>query len=220
MRCSTILVLSALSAVTLAAPAPKPSVWRTGWDRPVDPSRDCRFDYDGDKLTITVPGKNHGLDVMGNRLNAPHLLREVRGDFDIQIRVSENFRPAGNEGYHRAGLLLMYEKTVLRVQRTASLAEKEKDWRLYIGMNSLGGKGGLTDVNPNPPVGIPAYLRVERRGHRFEVSSSEDGKKWTQRCLTGYKLPEAIKVGVVAEATADGEFKVEFDQFKLSRPGK
>jgi hypothetical protein len=141
MRCSTILVLAALSAVALAAPAPKPSVWKAGWDRPVDLCRDCRFDYDGDRLTITVPGKNHGLEVAENRLNAPHLLREVRGDFVVQVRVRGTFAPNGDEGYHRAGLLLMYEKTVLRVQRTASLAEKEKDWRLYIGMNSLGGKG-------------------------------------------------------------------------------
>src|SRR5438876_465559 len=123
MRFPRTLLLFVLGAVAFAAPAPKPSTWTAGWDKPVDPSRDCRFDYDGEKLTITVPGKNHGLDVMGNRLNAPHLLREVQGDFVVQVRVRGAFAPTGHEGYHRAGLLLTYGNTVVKVQRTANLAE-------------------------------------------------------------------------------------------------
>src|SRR6266498_1793752 len=175
----TVLLLSVLG-VAFAAPAPRPSTWTAGWDKPVDPSRDCRFDYEGEKLTITVPGKNHGLDVMENRLNAPHLLRAVRGDFDVQVRVGGNFRPAGNEGYRRAGFLLMYGNTVVRIQRAANLAENEKKYCFYIGMHSLGGQGGLTSWDTNWPAGIPAYLRVERRGNLFAVTGSQDGKKWNQ----------------------------------------
>src|SRR5262249_46261637 len=177
--------LSVFGMATFAAPAPKPSIWTAGWDRPVDLCRDCRFDHDGDKLTITVPGKNHGLDVAENRLNAPHLLREVRGDFVVQVRVRGTFTPTGDEGYHRAGLLLMFGKSVVRVQRIANLAKNEKDWRFYIGYHSLGSKGGFNCSDPNSPPRIPAYLRVKRKGDELAVSCSEDGKKWTQPFLTG-----------------------------------
>src|SRR5436305_683493 len=115
MRRLAAPLLCLLAAGVAAAPAPKPRPWVDGWDRPVDWSGDCRFARAGDKLTIAVPGKGPGLDVQHGRLHAPHLLRDVKGDFVAQVRVRGDFKPAGEEGYHRAGLLITDGNLFVRV---------------------------------------------------------------------------------------------------------
>jgi regulation of enolase protein 1 (concanavalin A-like superfamily) len=188
----------------------------------MDAVGDCRFDRDSDKLIITVPGKDHGLDVQQNRLNAPHLLREVKGDFVIQMRVGGVFAPVGEEGYHRAGFLFTSGKEFLTVQRGEHRAAEHKDLRLHAAHRSLGLQGGGFFWNTGPPPVNPVYLRVERKGNTLRPTYSEDGKKWLMMAgPVGFgKMPEVLKVGVVAEATAPGEFKPEFDQLKLSFSGK
>src|SRR5258708_4623953 len=68
-RLANFSLLGALLAFagSMAAPAPlrrSSPVWTVGWDKPVDTLGLCRFDRDGDKLTLTVPGKE-------DRINAP-----------------------------------------------------------------------------------------------------------------------------------------------------
>jgi hypothetical protein len=100
----TTLLLSALAAATAltAAPAPFPrpatsKMWTVGWEKPVDPLGDCRFEREGGQLTITVPGKRHVLAFLTKfELTAPHLLREVEGDFVMDVRVRGNFQHSGD----------------------------------------------------------------------------------------------------------------------------
>jgi hypothetical protein len=56
---------------------------------------------------------------------------------------------------------------------------------------------------------------------------SEDGKAWMQandpwsiKWPHTLDMPPRVKVGVVAEATAPGQFEPAFDQFRLTRPPK
>jgi regulation of enolase protein 1 (concanavalin A-like superfamily) len=66
------------------------------------------------------------------------------------------------------------------------------------------------------------YLRVERKGQLLSPTWSEDGKTW-EKGIGEYgmgPIPAKLKVGVMVEATTDGEFKVAFDQFELTRPKK
>src|SRR5947209_3073819 len=106
-RLASLLLAALVATAADGAPVPRPKaspVWTRGWDRPVNPGGRCRFDRTGDKLTLTVPGRGHGLDVSNGRLNAPRLLRDLRGDFVVQVRVGGDFRPkrlAG--GLRRAG---------------------------------------------------------------------------------------------------------------------
>src|SRR5262245_34558282 len=114
--------LAVAAVVAAPAPFPKPvKPWVTGWDTPVDPRRDCRFDRKGDKLTITVPGKGHGLY---EDEGAPRLLREVGGDFGVQVRVDGNFGhdPAGRpRGFRGAGICVTDGRWFVSVTRTAFL---------------------------------------------------------------------------------------------------
>jgi hypothetical protein len=219
-------LLCALAAIAAAvAPAPRPQPWVAGWDRPVDLAGNCRFDRNGDKLTITIPGKDHPLDVPNKRLNAPHLLRDVQGDFSVQVRVGGVGKPAGGTGYHRAGLLLTDGWVFWRWERSADQDPKEKAHDLWFGIHWRGQEGSVTGHGDSLPLKGPIYLRIERRGEKVFLASSEDAKTWLTATTPSsfgivIKLPQALKVGVVAESTAAGEFKVEFDQFKLSQPKK
>src|SRR4051794_6272305 len=110
-RFAAFLFVGLFAAAVLAAPAPRPrppTPWVTGWDKPVDPSGDCRFDRDGDRLTISVPGKGHELNYE-RPMTAPQLLRDVEGDFDVQVRVTATFlpvNPLGVGGTRSACILL------------------------------------------------------------------------------------------------------------------
>jgi regulation of enolase protein 1 (concanavalin A-like superfamily) len=153
-------------------------------------------------------------------------LRDVEGDFAVQVRVGGDFQKAALAGEHqfrRAGLLVTDGKTFARVQRTA-----------YGG--SLGDCTVSAEVNqskdPSSEVGIeaqalrgPVYLRLERRTNRLLLLFSRDGKRWDHaealhsiRWPRSPPLPRKVKVGVVAESTAAGQFRVTFDQLLLNAP--
>lgn len=81
--CSPVLLLMAYTV--LAAPAPEDS-----WDR-VDPDHDCKFHIEDGKVTIELPGGDHDINPKRKRFNAPCLLREVEGDFLVQVASAPRF---------------------------------------------------------------------------------------------------------------------------------
>src|SRR5262245_31921936 len=122
-----LLALALLAAPLLAAPVPPPKPakasgpWFDGWDKPVDPKGDCRFERKGDRLTLTVPGKGaHTLDegpgnVVKATSTAPRLLRDVEGDFTIQVRVGGGMDgPARRGAGYAAGLIVMDGERVVQ----------------------------------------------------------------------------------------------------------
>src|SRR4051812_31099083 len=81
-----------------AAPVPGEKPFQTSWDPPTDPDGDCTFQRVEGKLTITLPGSDHDLGIERGRMNAPRLLRDVEGDFVVQVRVGGLFRPSTESG--------------------------------------------------------------------------------------------------------------------------
>jgi hypothetical protein len=218
-RLSSSFLLLALACAAPAAPAPLNRAWLSGWDRPVDPVGDCRFDRAGAALTVTVPGRGHGLEVLPIRLKAPRLLRDVQGDFAVQVRVGGLRVPAENAD-RGAGIILAGGKGFVRFQRTAEKIGGEAAPTLCIAYPENG--DNMRVYADGPPLRGAAYLRVERRGGDLRFYSSRDGKEWAE-AFHGeagrpmrYKLPHRLKVGVVAEATAEGTFGAVFDRFKLT----
>ncbi len=120
--CSALLLFLAVCAA-VAAPMPPRKPFETGWEKPVDPDGDCKFIRDKDALTIEVPSTDHALGIELNLMNAPRLLRDVKGDFIVELRVSGEFQPSNvattNSGippFVGAGLLLMNgERTYIRL---------------------------------------------------------------------------------------------------------
>jgi hypothetical protein len=103
---------------------------RDDWGVPVDPDGDSTFDFDrsGDWIRIAVPGTPHALSAEIGRMNAPRMLRTVRGDFDASVSVTGVFHPAGRPTmkqyapYHGAGILLWQdERNYVRLEIAADV---------------------------------------------------------------------------------------------------
>src|SRR5437763_144727 len=107
-RCAALVPCALAALAVRATPVPPPRPWVTGGNKPVDPDGDCRFDRDGDKLTISIPGKDQTL--YDSELNAPRLLRDVAGDFVVEVRVSGMFEPTAwskdSLAFKEGGILL------------------------------------------------------------------------------------------------------------------
>jgi regulation of enolase protein 1 (concanavalin A-like superfamily) len=217
--------LCALIAVTaLGAPAPWPKPWVDGWEKPVNPRRDCRFDRKGDKLIISLPGGDRELNLPDDKSTVPQLQRNVRGSFVMQVRIGGFFQPAP-DNCRRAGFVLTDGVHCLTAGRVA------------LG-KALIAEGGYTDARPptlfvgraytrgwrnrlleSPQIKWPAYLRLERRENTLRIAVSQDSKEWQQILERSFSLRNSVKVGVMAETTGPGAFKVEFSEFKLIRFG-
>ena len=210
-----------VAVVATAAPAPvyRPpmasGVWVNGWDEPLDPKGDCRFDRRGDRLTLTMPGKG----LAGQ--DAPHLLREVVGDFQLTVRAGGEFLP-GKDGGRSAGVVIVSGRNRCRLERWGVRGEVvmqgiDATWHCDGQC-----KGHNEGCDRNPPR-KHAYFRVTRKGDVMQLEVSEDASAWRvmfDQYPFAKKLPKILKVGVYAEATAEGEFKPVFDQVKLTRPAK
>jgi regulation of enolase protein 1 (concanavalin A-like superfamily) len=228
------------ACLALAAPIPKPKgelFYKPGWDSPVDPDKDCRFTKRPGSLTIEIPGKPHDFEYQ-KRTNAPRLLRDVRGDFRLEVRVSARWRPSrdaheaaslvvfggddernvlqvevGRE--HEEGRPRMYTRTVHRYQKTIRNGEAAS---LVSGASSGRQEEG-SDGYPLARGASAAYLRLEREGDRWRACFSSDGEKWSSHTITvkdSLTLPATVKVGVMACSTSKGRLQVTFDQFKLT----
>ena len=127
-RTTCALLLFLISCAVFAAPAPKSS-----WEC-IDPDHDCKFDVKKDgTVTIELPGGDHDLNPYRNRSNAPRLLRELEGDFVVQVRVSGSFRPSAKSSVEdqdsrvAAGLLLIpADKNYIRLEYEASRINEER----------------------------------------------------------------------------------------------
>jgi regulation of enolase protein 1 (concanavalin A-like superfamily) len=222
LLCCSLVVIAAVTA----APAPFPRMSRgpilgiTGWDRPVDPAGDCSFDRQGDRLTITIPGPGHTLDVEAGRLNAPRMLRDVDGDFAVQVRVAA-VRDSGMAAERlRAGLLVTDGKSFVRLQRL--LDRNAVSTQIDEPVSGHHEMAFSMSTRKNL-----AYLRLERRGDHFLLLCSHDGRQWRVTIdpfkLTwphSVKMARKVKVGVLAEATGNGRISAIFDQFHLTPPPK
>lgn len=222
----TVLTVLAAAAFACAADLdPEPNPFKSGWDKPTDPDKDCKFKQDKGGLTIELPGKDHDLGVERKRMNAPRLLRTVEGDFVAEVRVGGAFLPSvGSTTTERipfvgAGLVLMVDdNTYVRLERAALRNSEVKtyaNWELR--REGKWELAGTTDVLPLTEK--HTYLRLQRKGDKLLGSVSEDGKNWTEMNPLEVKLPAKVKLGVAACTTSAEPFAPHFDRFRL-RKGK
>jgi len=206
------------------ADLPDTRVTPPGWGTPLDPDGDCKLTFDKDKLTITVPASDHALCVEFGRMNAPRVLRDVEGDFQVQVRVSGAF-PDGAQSvvkdrnaFHGAGLLLWQdEKTYVRLERANLTIDRKKTSYVSFELRRDGRSERFRDVTEMPLTGEPVYLRLERRGDTVLAAGSKDDVHWTYLAPLKMKLPQKVRVGVLAGQNTSKGFTAEFSDFKLLR---
>jgi regulation of enolase protein 1 (concanavalin A-like superfamily) len=236
-RSIIVLVSLLLAAVTLAAPVPAPQAFKKGWDEPVDPDKDCKFTRDKDSLTIELPGTDHDYYPLRDRVNAPRLLRDIEGDFDLHVRVRMERRPSatstvkGQPSLVSGGFLLIPPKAfgLACIRLEFGIAGEGTDADGYAALKHQNFTKGRMDARWGrewkdwslPEKADHAYLRLVRRGEKLYPSISPDGEKWALLMAGQYgRLPVKLKVGLAAYSTSAEPSKVRFDQFKLTQGQK
>jgi regulation of enolase protein 1 (concanavalin A-like superfamily) len=214
------LLCAAVACAAFAAPAPvyKPERTRwlgmSGWDKPIDPVGDCLFDRGGGRLTI---GARPGKDRSYSQKSAPHLLREVEGDFVLRVRVGGEFEHDRRGGYRSAGILMVGGESYWMVQRMTYFTKSGNH-----GFKAVACCEGRMNSEWLDRQGLhgsaSGYVRLARKGDEVELEASEDGKTW--RAVMGRHrikgLANTLRVGVVVESRTREPFKPVFDQFSLT----
>jgi regulation of enolase protein 1 (concanavalin A-like superfamily) len=189
--------------------------------RIIDPDGDCQvfLDRANDRASIHVPGVAHLLSAEYDRMNAPRILQEARGAFEVRVKVAGISQPGSRVSttlyapYHGAGIVIWKDPghyvrleiaTDFRKGKTHPYAnfELRQDGRLA---SSWGIK--IEDGS--------TYLRIQRMGDELHAAFSPDGSSWTPFAPLTASLPDRVEVGVVAINSAAKPLKAEFERFQL-----
>ena len=200
---------------TLAADKPAQTI--PGFGTVVDPDGDCRL-AEGVKFTISVPNTLHDFAFQKepgaqSKLNSPRLLEDVKGDFQIAIKVEAFPTPPtkantnGRNCHRSVGLLIWQdEHNFLRFERVGSGGKPDPFVyleRFEDGQSTAKRKLSIDDKD--------ICLRATRIGDKLALESSEDGQDWNKLTTLKTKLPEQLKVGVLAVNTSTTEFSPKIE---------
>ncbi len=196
------------------------------WGDAVDPDGDCQFELDPreDKVRIIVPGKTHILSAEIGRVNAPRLLRDIKGDFDLIVRIAGTGNPGGKATttiyppYHGAGLLIWQDQeNYVRLELAADVPHRKA--RPYVNFEhrkdgTLAASSGMLNTDGSN------HLRLKRRGDEIHASFGPDGLHWTSFSPLSAKLNDRLKVGVSAINSSTKLLTAEFEGLEaLEIPG-
>jgi serine/threonine protein kinase/regulation of enolase protein 1 (concanavalin A-like superfamily) len=191
------------------------------WGHAVDPDADCNFEMDTSegKLRIIVPGKTHILSAEIGQVNAPRILRDIKGDFDLRVRVAGTGRPGGRatttvySPYHGAGLVIWQdEENYVRLEIAADLQYGKP--RPYVNFEYR--KEGVLAVSRGMINGDASeHLRLKRRGDEIFASFGPDGARWNSFPPLTVRLNDGLMVGVTAINSSTKRLTAEFERFDV-----
>jgi regulation of enolase protein 1 (concanavalin A-like superfamily) len=193
-----------------------------GWGRMLDPSRDCDASLDArrDRLRITVPGTPHVLSAEDPSLqmNAPRVVRRVRGDFTADVRVLGRLEPGWSKTTHYdpfqgAGLIVWQDPSnYLRIERAVGFIKGRPhpyiNYELREG-GRLAVSHGITTEDRS------FFLKLRRQGQEFSAWYSRDGYRWVQLAKVVANLNERVEVGVVAVNSSARPLSAELERFRV-----
>jgi regulation of enolase protein 1 (concanavalin A-like superfamily) len=196
-----------------------------GWGRVVDPSGDCDASLadNRNRLRITVPETPHVLSAEdpGLLMNAPRVVRRVRGDFTADVRVLGRLEPGRSrtthyDPYHGAGLIVWQDPSnYLRLERAVGFIKG----RPHPYINYELREGGRLAVSHGITVeGRPLSLKLRRRGRSFSAWYSRDGRRWVELARVDAALNERAEVGVVAVNSSARTLSAELERFSVKDP--
>jgi regulation of enolase protein 1 (concanavalin A-like superfamily) len=212
------------AAVVLAGDDATPKAL-SGWGRVLDPSGDCEVSLDAehDRLRITVPGTPHVLSAEDPKLpmNAPRVVRGVRGDFTAEVRVLGRLEPGKSrtthyDPFHGAGLIVWQDPSnYLRLERAVGLIEGRPHAYLNYELRKDGrlamSQGIATEDHS-------LFLKLRRQGQEFSAWSSRDGHRWVPLAKVDAPLSERVEVGVIAVNSSTRTLSAELERFSVNDP--
>ena len=222
-------LLFALPLMALAAPVPKETdqaKLAKLFGTPVDPAKDCKFTLDGTKLTITAGKGDHDLSVQNKAMDAPRVLKEIDGDFEMTVKVSADYPKGAKAGTERAPLvfygagLLVWddEKHYVRLEKAyvdrldGTPTYTYGSWELFAG-GEWKRQGSRSDFTFD--TADTAHFKLARKGGTFTASISKDGKEWKDLDPIEAEMGKKLKVGVAAVHICDTGFDAVFDGYEL-----
>jgi regulation of enolase protein 1 (concanavalin A-like superfamily) len=219
MRLVLALLLCGVGVSALAAPAPFPrqarqeGVWYAGWDAPADPLGDCRFVRRGGSLTIGVPSGCHDVYAFDDRLNAPHLMRDVEGDFCLTVRVNGGELLDKDVAWRSAGLLLLAGARAVSLELLATDCGFKAAAYLYQ-EDERSRSGMIHSLTQSDSL---LWLRLRRQGDEVMALYSKDGQHWrAMQIRRDVTFPARLRVGVFASVNGSGAFEVVFDKLAFT----
>jgi regulation of enolase protein 1 (concanavalin A-like superfamily) len=191
----------------------------------LDPSGDCDFalDPEHDRLTIKVPGTPHVLsaEVPQLPMNAPRVMRPIRGDFTAAVHVLGQLQPGWlktthYDPYHGAGLIVWQDPSnYLRLERAVGIInglhqpyinyELREDGRLAV-------SHGITTEDR------PLFLKLQRQGGAFRAAYSRDGRRWVDLGRVDASFAERVEVGVIAVNSSKRALAAELEGLRIDDP--
>ena len=225
-RLIALAVAVCLVAAAALARDAKPRTIR-GWGTVTDPDGDCTVKTGKDKLTITVPGGTHDLNAAVG-MSSPRVLKEIEGDFTIQVKVTGDFDPGDKAGnaratpFNGAGLLVWQDaKNYIRMERNRYWVAGQGKYACYPPLLEYFKDGQYQNTDPDPTLdeffkGKSTWLKLQRRGDKVTASYSHDGQEWTEVKEIDAELAKKLKVGVAVVNTSAKSFAAEFAERKLT----
>jgi regulation of enolase protein 1 (concanavalin A-like superfamily) len=196
-----------------------------GWGRVVDPWRDCDIspDLDHDRLKIKVPGTPHVLsaEIPQLPMNAPRVVRRVRGDFTAGVHVLGRLEPGRSktthyDPYHGAGLIVWQDPSnYLRLERAVGFI-KGRRWP-YINYELREG-GRLSVSHGITTTDRSLFLKLRRQGGAFSAWYSRDGRRWVELGRVDTTFAERVEVGAVAVNSSKRTLSAELERLSVEDP--
>lgn len=197
------------------------------WGRFVNPTDLASLERAYDYSVMEVPGtRPFQLSALpGQNVDAPRLVQDVEGDFELSVAIPPFDRPApgtdlesgGKKSDRGAGIVLWQDATrFLRFERSGRGEERDGAPMLQAEWFRSGGKQeGRDGWLPTAPDG-PTHLKVHRMGPYVRLYWSLDGLDWTEwGAVTNAELGPKLQIGLFVRNSTRSPLKVRFDRFRV-----
>lgn len=185
------------------------------WGRLVDPTGESALNRAYSHMTLEIPAtRPFSLSPLpGHNLNAPRLLQEIEGDFEMSVAIPPSASPQPGT----AGLLLWQdEKNFLLFERGA-YGEQGQGAPFLQAELFVDGKTQKDEGErfPGAPAGT-THLKLHRWRDQVQLFRSDDGLEWTLwRTLGNCPLSRQLQVGLVLQTTTSAKASQKFERFRL-----
>lgn len=195
-----------------------------------DPSRSAKLRRDGDSVILDVA---MGVHVLGPEAalaarQAPMALKEVEGDFAIQVQVTGALLPGSEppkvkghalpNTYQGAGLVLFEDRrNYLRIERSGSGGPGRPDIASEVVIEVCDNGRIAGPYVQSFPEG-PLFLRIERFQYATRCMFGPDGNVWAATRQLAVAFPAKVKVGLIASNASKESLSARFEHLSLTKP--
>lgn len=172
-----------------------------------------KYDTSGGTLKIVVPS---GKDMYGENRTAPHMIRPIEGDFQIETRVK--FDPKSD--YQGAGLFIYIDgNNYVRLERAFGGIDGGGSG-IRLDSRTGGDYRSVTLPSEVPTNAKSIDLKILRSGNiLYAFWRGDENAEWKEIGDVEYDFPATVQAGIIACNTAFEGIPVEFSYIKLA-PGR